>query len=388
MLDFQKEISTLEIEHLLRSLVPVASASSTSIEQNGRTFHLFSSNNYLGLSAHPALKTAAIEAAQEWGTGGNASRLVSGNLRLYAELENLLARLKSVESALVFPSGYATNLGAMGAMIQREDLILSDRLNHASLIDGAHLAGGTFRVYRHRDIHQLRKLLSQRKSKQKTFIVTDGVFSMDGDIAPLPEILNLAEEFDALIYLDDAHGTGVLGPHGGGTCDHFQISNPRIIQMGTLSKAVGSLGGFIAADRLTVQYLINKARPLIYTTALPPSVLAASIAALKIIEKTPEIRQRLWKLADDFRSQVRQLGFDICGSETPIIPILIGEAEKALAFSQKLLQEGIFLSAIRPPTVPEESSRLRVTIMATHTVEQIQALLSALEKVGKELRVI
>ncbi|MBI3805873.1 MAG: 8-amino-7-oxononanoate synthase [Nitrospirae bacterium] len=388
MLHFEKEISILEQEHLLRSLLPIDSFSPTTIDQNGRRLLLFSSNDYLGLTTHPALKSAGIEAIQKWGTGGGASRLISGNLRLYTELEQRLARLKSTESALVFPTGYTTNLGALGAFIQKTDLILSDRLNHASLIDGARLSGGTFRVYRHKDTEQLRKLLSQRKSTQRSFIVTDGVFSMDGDIAPLPELATLAEEFDALIYLDDAHGTGVLGPHGGGTCDHFQVSNRRIIQMGTLSKALGGLGGFIAADRLSIQYLINKARPFIFTTALPPSVVAVAIAALDLIEQAPGIRQRLWKLANHFRYQAQQLGFNICGSETPIIPILIGKAETALVFSQKLLGEGIYLPAIRPPTVPEEGSRLRVSIMAIHTEEQIQTLLSGLEKIGKELRVI
>jgi glycine C-acetyltransferase/8-amino-7-oxononanoate synthase len=388
MFNFQEEISLLSRQHLVRTLVAINSGQSTMLEQNGRTFIHFSSNNYLGLADHPELKSAAIRIIKEWGVGGGSSRLISGNHRLYKELETKIARFKRTESALIFSSGYIANIGSIGTLVKKNDLILADRLCHASLIEGARLSGAAFRVYHHKDTDQLGKLLRGRRSKVKTLIITDGVFSMDGDIAPLPEIARLAEEFDALIYLDDAHATGVLGPNGRGTCDHFGLSSPRIIQMGTLSKALGSLGGFIASDRLLIEYLINKAKPFIYTTALPPATLAAALAGFDLIENDPKIRERLWELASHVRIQINRMGFNTCGSETPIIPILTGQTETTLSFSQKLLEEGIYIPAIRPPTVPNRASRLRISLMATHTDEQIQFLLVTLEKIGKELRLI
>lgn len=388
MVHLQKEILFLSKHHLLRTLVPIDSGQATTLEQEGKTLLHFSSNNYLGLAGHPTLKSAAIKAIQDWGVGGGASRLVSGNSRLYFELETRIAKFKNTESALVFPSGYAANIGSIGALAQKHDLIFADRLCHASLIDGARLSKATLRVYRHKDTEQLAKLLRRKKKKEQTLIITDGVFSMDGDIAPLAEILRLAEEFDALIYLDDAHATGVLGSNGRGTCDHFGLSSPRIIQMGTLSKALGSLGGFIATDRVFIEYLINKARPFIYTTALPPALLATALAGFDLIENDPEIRNRLWQLTRHVRTQINQMGFNTCGSETPIIPILIGPTETALTFSQKFLEEGIYIPAIRPPTVPDGTSRLRISLMATHTDEQIQFLLNSLENIGKKLRLI
>jgi|SRR5579884_1098554 len=388
MFDFENEMTLLSKLHLARSLVSIDSGQSTTLEQNGKTLLHFSSNNYLGLANHPVLKSAAISAIQTWGIGGGSSRLVSGNFRLYEELEARIATLKGTESALVFSTGYMANIGSIGALMQKGDLIFADRLCHASLIDGARLSGATLRIFHHKDIEQLRRLLQKRKEKTKTLIITDGVFSMDGDIAPLPELLRLAEEYDAFVYLDDAHATGVLGPHGAGSCDHFGLSSPRIIQMGTLSKAFGSLGGFVAADQSLIRYLINKARPFIYTTALPPSALATSIAAMDLITSDLERRKRLWQITTQIRQHLSQAGFDTCGSETPIIPILIGKTETALTFSQKLLDNGIYIPAIRPPTVPDGTSRLRISLMATHTDEQIQLLLVLLEKIGKELRVI
>lgn len=388
MFNFEKEIAQLSKRNLNRTLVPIDSEQSTILKQDGKSFLHFSSNNYLGLTHHPNLKSAAISTTEQWGVGGGASRLVSGNSRRYVDLEACIARFKQTESALVFPSGYAANIGSIGTLVQKNDLILADRLCHASLIDGARLSGATLRIYRHKDTEQLAKLLQKRSARVKTLILTDGVFSMDGDISPLPELLRIAEEHDAVVYLDDAHATGVLGPHGRGTCDHFGLSNSRIVQMGTLSKALGSLGGFIASDRSLIDYLVNKARSFIYTTALPPSVLAASIAGFDLIKKTPEIRKQLWHHTIRVRKQLNELGFNTCGSETPIIPILIGKTETALAFSRKLLEDGIYIPAIRPPTVPDGTSRLRISLMATHTDEQIQYLLFTLEKIGKELRLI
>jgi len=382
------ELARLQKQHRLRTLRRVASPTSTTIELEGKKVLLFCSNNYLGLANHPLLKKAAISAVETWGVGSGASRLISGSLHLNQKLEEKLAQLKCTEAALVFNSGYTTNLGVLSAIIQKGDLILADRLNHASLIDGCRLSRGTFRVYRHKDMAQLEKLLKQRKTSQQTFIVTDGLFSMDGDIAPLPELVDLAERYDATIYLDDAHATGVLGEHGGGSLDHFQVASPRIIQMGTLSKALGGLGGFICGRRSLIDYLVNKARPFIYTTALPPSVLATGLAALDLIEKEPQIREQLWKNRAYFHKKLRALGFDTFESETPIIPIRVGESDKALAFSEYLLDHGLFVQAIRPPTVPEGTARLRVTLMATHSLEEMDTLLTQLEAGGKALGVL
>lgn len=385
---FQKAIDQRKEKHLLRRLVPSEAEDATHIQQNGRSLLLFCSNNYLGLTHHPAVKMAAIAALQNWGAGSGASRLLSGNHPLYTQLEASLAQIKATESALVFSSGYMANIGVLGALIDKNDLILSDRLNHASLIDGGRRAGGTFRIYPHRDMKQLHRLLAGRKGNRRAYILTDGIFSMEGDIAPLPEILHLAEAYDALIYLDDAHATGVLGQKGGGTCDFFEIQSLRIIQMGTLSKALGSLGGFVAGSDLFIQYLVNKARPLIYTTALPPSLLAAALSAIEIIRDQPGIRHTLSANIDYFCDRAASLGFDLINHKTPIIPIQIGESEKVLTFSQKLLDQGIYVPAIRPPTVPLGTDRLRISLTASHTKDQINTLLFWLEKIGKELKIL
>jgi 8-amino-7-oxononanoate synthase len=388
MFQFHKELEQLEQQHLFRALIPFDSGPGAISRKDGKTLLLFCTNNYLGLANHPKLKAAAISAIQEWGVGAGASRLISGHLRLNDRLESGLARFKSTEAALVFSSGYMTNVGAIGTIVQKEDLILADRLNHASLFAGCRLSGGRFRVYAHKDMTQLRRLLENRKTGQEVLIVTDGIFSMDGDIAPLSEILALAEEYDASIYLDDAHATGVLGAHGGGTCDHFNLSNPRIIQMGTFSKALGGFGGFIAGRRTLREYLINKAPSFIYTTALPPSILATALAALDLIETEGSLREGLWKNRGYFCRKVTQLGFDTLKSETPIVPLHIGSSEKAVDFSKRLFEDGIYIPPIRPPTVPEGTSRLRVTLTSAHTESQIDFLLSRLEKIGKDLRVI
>lgn len=388
MFQFQDEPGLVEQKDLSRKLIPLDPESATAARKNGREVLLFCTNNYLGLANHPDLKAAAISAIQSGGVGAGASRLISGHSGLNDRLESAVARFKSAESALVFNSGYMTNIGAIGSIVQKEDLILADRLNHSSLIAGCRLSGGKFRVYPHKNMLQLKKLLSNRKSGQNVLIVTDGIFSMDGDIAPLPEILALAEDYDATIYLDDAHATGVLGARGGGTCDHFGLSSPRIIQMGTFSKAFGGFGGFIAGTRVLRHYLINKAPSFIYTTALPPSVLATALAALELIEVEGFLRERLWKNRAYFCDKVVKLGFNTLESETPIIPLLIGSSEKAVEFSNRLSEGGIYIPPIRPPTVPEGTSRLRVTLTAAHTESQIDFLLSRLEEIGKDLRVI
>jgi len=384
----KQALSALQADHRLRRLSSIDSATASTVVQCGRRLVNFSSNNYLGLARHPALKQAAAVAIRRFGIGAGASRLLSGNHRLYETLEAAIARFKSTPAALVFNSGYVANLGALGAWIQPGDLVFCDRLSHASLIEGARGSAGTFRIYRHNDVDHLRRLLAGRRNGRRALIVTDGVFSMDGDIAPLPALVSLADEYDAQIYLDDAHATGVLGSRGAGTCDHFNIHHPRIIQMGTFSKALGGLGGFVATDAPQIQYLINKARPLIYTTALPPAVLAAAIAALSWVEENAAPRRRLLRHAAYLRARVAAAGFAVGEGCTPILPIRIGDNERAVAFSKRLLASGFWVPAIRPPTVPVGEARLRISLTAAHTRRQIDRLVDALSTIGRALRIL
>ena len=384
----EQALSALQAEHRLRRLSSIDSATASTVVQDGRRLLNFSSNNYLGLAHHPALKQAAAAAIRRFGVGAGASRLLSGNHRLYEVLEAAIARFKSTPAALVFNSGYVANLGALGGWVQSGDLAFCDRLSHASLIEGARGSAGTLRIYRHGDVDHLRGLLRRRRAGRRALIVTDGVFGMDGDIAPLPALVALADEYDAQVYLDDAHATGVLGSRGAGTCDYFNLHHPRIIQMGTFSKALGGLGGFVAAETPQIQYLINKAGPLIYTTALPPAVLAAAIAALAWIGENDAPRRRLLRHAEYLRARVAAAGFDIGEGCTPIVPVRIGDNEKAVAFSQRLLAAGFWVPAIRPPTVPVGEARLRISLTAAHTRGQIDRLVDALSTLGRALRIL
>lgn len=348
---------------------------------------LFSSNDYLGLSRHPGVIEAAVKATEKYGAGAGASRLVSGNIPLYEELEEILADFKGTEKAIVFSSGYLANLGAITSLAGRGDLIAADRLNHASLQDSAVLSRAELKRYRHGDIKDLKRCLENSSAKKK-LIITDGVFSMDGDIAPLPQILELAEIYDAIVFLDDAHSTGVLGEKGKGTCSRFNIHSERIIQMGTLSKALGSLGGFIAGNSELIEFLINRSRSLIYTTALPPSALAASIASLKILMKDSSLLERLRQNSFFVREELKASGFDLLLTQTPIMPLMMYDEAKALRFSKKLLEEGIYIPAIRPPTVPKGESRLRLTVSAGHSREEIERGLGTIKKIGREMEII
>ncbi|MEK7841116.1 MAG: 8-amino-7-oxononanoate synthase, partial [Deltaproteobacteria bacterium] len=373
MMDFiEQELSQLKDAGLYRCLSLIQSPQGPKVKINGTEVILLCSNNYLGLANHPKIKQAAIKAIEKYGFGSGASRLVSGNMELHAELEQRLARFKGAEAALVFNSGYHANIGIISALIGRGDVIFSDKLNHASIIDGGILSRAKFIRYPHKDINALESLLKKHSSfntHHSTLIVTDGVFSMDGDIAPLKELLELAGKYNCILMVDDAHATGVLGANGKGTLEHFGIENPNIIQMGTLGKALGCFGAYVAGSKKLVDYLINRARSFIYTTSLPPSVCAAGIAALDIIENEPQLRVDLRNRVLYFRTELKQAGLDTLNSETQIIPILVGEAEKAARISRDLLDKGIFLQAIRPPTVPKGTSRLRVTLMANHSYD-------------------
>jgi 8-amino-7-oxononanoate synthase len=372
---------------LYRKLLRVEGEQSHRIRIEGREVIQFSSNNYLGLASHPRLKEKVEKIVEQYGCGSGASRLVSGNLSLHEELEEKLALFKHTRSALVFNSGYNANLGVIPSLIQEGDVIFSDELNHASIIDACRMSRAEIAIFRHRDADNLEKLIKKRKG-QKKLIVTDGVFSMDGDIAPLLEIARIAEHYSALLMVDDAHATGVLGRRGSGTAEHFGLEERVDIQMGTLSKALGGFGAYIAGDHELRDYLINTARSFIFTTALPPPVLAAGIAALEVIEEEPGLREKLWENVRFFKPRVQALGLRITNTETPIIPVIIGDPQLTLKMADMLLHEGILIQAIRPPAVPEGTSRLRIALMATHTHEDLEMALRVLKKVGKKLEII
>ena len=368
----KSELDQLHQAGLWRSLRSVTTAPTGHVLLDGRDVILLGSNNYLGLSVHPIVTKAAATAARKYGTGASASRLMSGNCDLYTELESKIAEVKETEAALVFGSGYLANIGTIPVLAGDGDLILSDALNHASLIDGCRLSHATKQIYQHCDIEHLESLLTQSTKFRRRLIVTDGVFSMDGDIAPLPEICELADRYDAMVMVDDAHSFGVLGEKGGGTVEHFGLENRGVIQMGTLSKAVGGLGGYVAGSADLIDFLVNRARSFIFTTGLPPATLAGASAALDVIYSTPELRQRLSSNVLLLKNALLEKGFQLLPSETQILPLILGAADVASRFAEVLLSHGVYAPAIRPPTVPEGTSRLRLSVIASHTPEDLE----------------
>lgn len=385
---FDEQLQALDRRHILRRLRTVESAAGPTIDLNGRRVILLASNNYLGLSTHPALIQAAISATQTYGVGAGASRLVSGTMLPHTCLEEALARFKKTEAALTFAAGYLANIGVIPSLIGADGLILADRLCHASLIDACRLSRAKLRVFRHADANHLEDLLKRRRAKQPTLIVTDGLFSMDGDIAPLSEIAMLAERHETLVFVDDAHGTGVMGSTGRGTLEHCGVEHRIPFHMGTFSKALGCAGGYLAGSASFIQWLINTSRAFVYTTAPPPGVAAAAQAALNVLESDPGLRARLWKNREYLFAGLRRLGFRTAATVSPIMPLLIGDAERAAVFSQHLLEDGIYAPAIRPPTVPNSTSRIRITVTAAHTTEQLDEALAAIERTGRAMRLV
>lgn len=385
---FEQHLRKLHDQHLLRRLRAIASATGPTVMLDNRRVILLSSNNYLGLSTHPAVVKAAVSATMQYGTGSGASRLVCGTLPPHEELETALARFNGTEAALTFAAGYLANISVIPALIGKDGLILADRLCHASLIDGCRLSGATFRVYHHRDMDHLEQLLARRSPVKPALIVTDGVFSMDGDIAPLTDIAVLAERYEAAVFVDDAHGTGILGRTGRGTLEHCDVESRLPYHMGTLSKALGSVGAYLAGSAAFIAYLVNTCRAFTYTTAPPPASAAASTAALRVIEQEPERRARLWHNRERLAQGLRGLGFQLTASESPIMPIIIGEPDRAVNLAQALLMHGVYAPAIRPPTVPPATSRLRLTITSEHKAEHIDEALAALEQAGRALNMI
>ena len=381
---FKPDLLQLEKRHLLRRLAIVESYDGPYVTINGKRLLLLCSNDYLGLAGHPELCKAACAAMERYGFGSGASRLVSGTSALHEELEQKLARFKGTEAALAFNSGYAANTGIVPAIAGEGDVVLSDSLNHASIIDGCRLSKAEVHVYRHRDVGHVEDLLKKSFSAHRKLIVTDGVFSMDGDIAPLPELAYLAEKYRAVLMVDDAHATGVLGDTGRGTTEHFNLAGRVPVQMGTLGKALGTFGAYAAGSNELIEYLVNRSRSFIFSTALPPLICAASIAALDIVDREPERRENLRKNRERFVKGLLSLGIAVASSETPIVPIMIGDPEKALKAGEKLLEYGVYAPAIRPPTVPEDGARIRTTLMATHTAEDIDYALDVFDRMKRE----
>ncbi len=385
---FEQRLRQLERHHLLRRLRTVESASETEAVLEGRPVLLMASNNYLGLATHPALKRAAIQATERFGVGAGAARLVSGTLPPHEELETALAKFKGTDAALVFGSGYLANLGVIPALIGTGGLILADRLCHASLIDGCRLSGAGFRVYRHNDLAHLKLLLAKRPAKRDTVIVTEGVFSMDGDLAPLPELIELADRYGARLFVDDAHGTGVMGAQGRGTLEHYGMESRLSFHMGTLGKALGTSGAYVAGPAGVIRYLLNMARTFLFATAPPPATAAATVAALQVIQAEPDRRTRLWDNRNYVYAGLTDAGFRLTASASPILPVLIGDAQKAVAMAGRLLELGVYAPAIRPPTVPKDTSRIRVTVTSEHSRAQLDRALAAFRQAGRELHAI
>ena len=361
---------------------------------DGKKVINIASNNYLGLTTHPKLREAALAATKEYGVGSGAVRTVAGTMRIHMELEEKIARFKNVEACVVFQSGFAANAGTVSAILGKEDFIISDELNHASIIDGARLSRAKILVFRHKDMaHAEEQLASVKDQPGRKLLITDGVFSMDGDIGPLPALCDLAEKYNAIMMVDDAHASGVLGRNGRGTIDHFNVHGRVDVQVGTLSKAIGALGGYVCGSRDLIEFLYHRARPFLFSTSHPPSVAATCIAAFEVLENEAELIEKLWKNTRYFKKELGTLGFNIGGkntpaSETPITPVIVGEGRLAMEFSRELFKEGVMATGIAFPTVPEGKARIRTIMTATHTRDQLDQALSVLKKVSARLGII
>ena len=352
------------------------------------------SNNYLGLTTHPKLREAALAATKKFGVGSGAVRTIAGTMKIHMELEEKIARFKNVEACVVFQSGFTANAGTVSAVLGKDDFIISDQLNHASIIDGARLSRAKILVFNHKDIaHAEQQLASVKDQPGKKLLITDGVFSMDGDIGPLPALCDLAEKYGAIMMVDDAHASGVLGRNGRGTIDHFHQHGRVDIQVGTLSKAIGALGGYVCGTRDLIDFLYHRARPFLFSTSHPPSVAATCIAAFDVLEQEPERIEKLWENTRFWKKELGLLGFDIGGkttppSETPITPIIIGDGALTMQFSRELFKEGVLGTGIAFPTVPEGKARVRTIMTATHTHDELTKALEVLKKVGKRMGIL
>ena len=361
---------------------------------DGKRVINLASNNYLGLTTHPKLREAALEATKKYGVGSGAVRTIAGTMSLHMQLEEKIARFKNVEACVVFQSGFTANAGTVSAILGKEDFIISDELNHASIIDGARLSRAKIKVFRHKDTAHAEELLNEVKNEPgKKLLITDGVFSMDGDIGPLPALCDLAEKYGAIMMVDDAHASGVLGRNGRGTIDHFGVHGRVDVQVGTLSKAIGALGGYVCGTRDLIEFLYHRGRPFLFSTSHPPSVAATCIAAFDVLETEPERIDKLWENTRYWKQELGALGFNIGGvntpaSETPITPIIIGEGKLTMDFSRALFDKGVLGTGIAFPTVPEGKARIRTIVTATHRREELDQALETLKGVGKKMGIL
>jgi glycine C-acetyltransferase len=382
------ELDNLRQLGLYRSLRILESKQEATSRFDGKQVVNLSSNNYLGLATHPKLVDAMVKATLEFGVGAGAVRTIAGTMSIHMELERRLAAFKKTEAVVVFQSGFTANAGTVSAILNKDDVIISDELNHASIIDGCRLSKAPIKVFPHKDVDAARKIIKDLPAGQKKLLITDGVFSMDGDLGPLPALCDLADEYGCIMMVDDAHASGVFGRNGRGTVDHFDMHGRVDIQVGTLSKALGSLGGYVAGTRSFIEFLYHRARPFLFSTSHPPGVAAACIAAIDLLENEPELIDRLWDNTRFFKRGLQDLGFNTGISESPITPVIAGEGALAMKLSDRLFQEGVFASGIAFPTVAKDKARVRTIVTAAHTTAELQYALDVFKKVGTELGLI
>jgi glycine C-acetyltransferase len=381
-----EELAKLDAQGLLLHTRTLEGPTGARARFDGRDVINLASNNYLGLANHPRMNAAAAKAASELGAGSGAVRTIAGTMTMHRELERRFAEFKHAEDAVMFQSGFTANAGTVAAILDKQDVIVSDRLNHASIIDGARLSRAEIKVFEHKDADHADRLLQESKAPdRRQLLITDGVFSMDGDVAPLPALVEVAERHGAIMMVDDAHASGVLGAGGAGTVDHFGLHGRVDVQVGTLSKAIGVLGGFIAGPRQLIAWLQNRGRPFLFSTSAPPAAVAACIEALDIIQDEPERLERLWSNTAAFKDGLHELGFDTGASETPITPVITGDEEPTQAFARRLFEEGVFCPAIVFPTVARGKARVRTIVTAEHTGDDLAQALEVFGRVGREL---
>ncbi len=381
------ELKSLKEQGLYRIPRVLAGEQKAHATFDGQDVVNLSSNNYLGLTTHPRLKQAALDAVETFGVGSGAVRTIAGTMDMHIQLEQKLAEFKHVDACLVFQSGFTANAGTVSCILGKEDVIVSDQLNHASIIDGCRLSRAQIKVYPHADMDGLRKALQEAEGR-RVLVVTDGVFSMDGDIAPLPEVVEISKAAGAIVMVDDAHASGVLGANGRGTVDHYGLHGQVDIQVGTLSKAIGGLGGYVAGPQHLIDYLVQRARPFLFSTSHPPAVIAAASAAIDVLLEEPAIMETLWSNTEFFRAGLKELGFDTGASQTPIIPVIVGDEKQTMALADGLFAEGVFAQGIAFPTVQPGKARVRTIVTATHSRDELQYALDAFAKVGRELQII
>ena len=383
-----KELDSLKEQKLFRQLRILDDEQKAHTTVDHKSVVNLSSNNYLGLTTHPKLRQAALKAIEQYGVGTGSVRTIAGTMEIHMELERRLADFKKVEKVVVFQSGFTANAGTVSAILTKEDVVISDELNHASIIDGCRLSRATIKVFPHKDVDAARKVIKELPVSQRKLLITDGVFSMDGDLGPLPGLCELAEETGCIMMVDDAHASGVFGKNGRGTVDHFGMHGRLDIQVGTLSKAVGALGGYVAGNANLIDFLYHRARPFLFSTSHPPAVVLACMAALDVLMEEPEIIERLWDNTRFFKEGLHHLGFNTGLSESPITPVIAGEGAKAMLLSDKLFERGVFAQGIAFPTVARDKARVRTIVTATHTREDLQFALDAFAAVGREIGLI